>query len=85
MNLDRVIAVRTNETVYRDGMQCVKVFGDGFTNSFYPTSTTLLMVTGLVGIPLNKWYRWTWKLLLAVMVIVAVTLLICVKINFGPF
>ena len=61
------------------------MFGDGFTNSFYPTSTTLLMVTGLVGIPLNKWYRWTWKLLLAVMVIVAVTLLICVKINFGPF
>ena len=30
MNLDRVIAVRTNETVYRDGMQCVTVFGDGF-------------------------------------------------------
>ena len=33
MNLDRVIAVRTNETVYRDGMQCVKVFGDGFTKA----------------------------------------------------
>ena len=35
MNLDRVIAVRTNETVYRDGMQCVKVFGDGFTKDDY--------------------------------------------------
>ena len=33
MNLDRVIAVRTNETVYRDGAQCVKVFGDGFTKA----------------------------------------------------
>ena len=33
MNLERVIAVRTNETVYRGGDQCVKVFGDGFTKA----------------------------------------------------
>ena len=28
MNLDRIIAVRTNKTVYRDGEYCVKVFDD---------------------------------------------------------
>ncbi len=33
MNLERVIAVRTNETVYRGGDQCIKVFGDGFTKA----------------------------------------------------
>lgn len=30
MNLDRIIAVRTNKTVYRSGEYCVKVFDDDF-------------------------------------------------------
>ncbi len=30
MNLDRVIAVRTNKTVYRDGDNCVKIFDNDF-------------------------------------------------------
>ena len=30
MELDRVIAVRTEKTVYRDGDKCVKVFGEGY-------------------------------------------------------
>ncbi len=30
MNLDRVIAIRHNKTVYRDGDRCIKVFGAGF-------------------------------------------------------
>lgn len=30
MNLDRIIAVRTNKTVYRDREYCVKVFDDDF-------------------------------------------------------
>lgn len=32
MNLDRIIAMRTNKTVYRDGEYCVKVFDDDFSN-----------------------------------------------------
>ncbi len=32
MKLDRVIAVRNNKTVYRDGDTCVKVFRDGFSS-----------------------------------------------------
>ena len=31
MNFDRIIAVRNDKTVYRDGDRCVKVFGGGYT------------------------------------------------------
>ncbi len=30
MKLDRIIAVRTNKTVYRDGDDCIKVFGEDY-------------------------------------------------------
>lgn len=33
MNLDRVIAVRTNKTVYRDGDKCIKVFNEDFSKA----------------------------------------------------
>lgn len=33
MDFDRVIAVRTNKTVYRDGDNCIKVFGTDFRKS----------------------------------------------------
>ena len=33
MNLDRVIAVRNNKTIYRDGDRCVKVFHNTFSKS----------------------------------------------------
>ena len=33
MKLDRIIAVRNNKTVYRDGDLCLKVFGDGYSKA----------------------------------------------------
>ena len=33
MNLDRVIAVRNNKTIYRDGDRCIKVFGADYSKS----------------------------------------------------
>ena len=33
MNFDRVIAVRTNKTVYRDGDKCLKVFGEEYSKA----------------------------------------------------
>ncbi len=33
MNLDRIIAVRNNKTIYRDGNRCVKVFHQDFSKS----------------------------------------------------
>ena len=33
MNLDRVIAVRNNKTIYRDGDRCVKVFSTDYSKA----------------------------------------------------
>ena len=33
MKLERIIAVRTSKTVYRDGELCIKVFGDDYAKS----------------------------------------------------
>jgi RIO-like serine/threonine protein kinase len=33
MNLDRVIAVRNNKTIYRDGDRCIKVFNEGYSKA----------------------------------------------------
>ena len=33
MNLDRVIAVRNNKTIYRDGDKCIKVFSDDYSKA----------------------------------------------------
>ena len=33
MKLERIIAVRTSKTVYRDGQLCIKVFGDDYAKS----------------------------------------------------
>lgn len=61
------------------------MFGDGFTNSFYPTATQVLLASSLLGIPLGKWYKWSWKLILCIVALVVLTLLFCVKINYGPY
>ena len=61
------------------------VFGDGFTNAFYPTSTMLMLISGLLGFSITKWYRWTWKLILRIAMLEIVTLIVCVAIGYGPF
>lgn len=33
MNLDRIIAVRNNKTIYRDGDRCLKVFGENYSKA----------------------------------------------------
>ena len=33
MKLDRVIAVRNNKTIYRDGDRCVKVFNEDYSKA----------------------------------------------------
>ena len=33
MNLDRVIAVRNDKTIYQDGSQCVKLFNDNYSKA----------------------------------------------------
>lgn len=60
-------------------------FGDGFTNMFFPTNPVLLISLGLVSIPYTKWFRWTWKLQLAVLIVTGLLLLVAVKMNYGPY
>ena len=33
MKLDRIIAVRNNKTIYRDGDKCIKVFNEDYSKS----------------------------------------------------
>ena len=33
MSFDKIIAVRTDKTVYRDGDRCLKVFGEEYSKS----------------------------------------------------
>ena len=61
------------------------IFGDGFTNAFYPTSNMLLLISGLMGFSITKWYRWSWKLILRIVLLEIVTLVVCVAIGYGPF
>lgn len=61
------------------------VFGDGFTNAFYPTSNMLMLISGFMGFPIMKWYKWSWKLILRIIALEIVTLIVCVAVGYGPF
>ena len=58
--------------------------GDGFANMLYPTNVVLILVLGMMGVPYGKWFRWTWKLQLVLLLASVVCLLICVAIGYGP-
>ena len=61
------------------------IFGDGFCNAFYPTSNMVMLITGTIGISFGTWYRFTGKLILRIALLVAVSLIFCVAIGYGPF
>lgn len=50
-------------------------FGDGFSNTFYPTNPVLLISLGLSGVSYGKWARWSLRLQIPVLVITAIMLL----------
>ena len=61
------------------------IFGDGFCNAFYPTSNMVMLITGTIGISFGTWYRFTGKLMLRIALLVAMSLIFCVAIGYGPF
>jgi uncharacterized ion transporter superfamily protein YfcC len=61
------------------------ILGDGFTNMFYPTNVLLLITLGVANVPYGRWFRWIWKLLLALLLVSVVALGIAVSIGYGPF
>lgn len=61
------------------------IFGDGFTNLFFPTNPVLLIILALTGISYGKWFKWTWKLQLAILGITTAILCFAVSIGYGPY
>ena len=59
-------------------------FGDGFTNSIFPTSGPLMASLAVAGVPWIKWAKWMLPLLLVWVVIAVIMLSIGVLINWGP-
>ena len=59
-------------------------FGDGFTNSIFPTSGPLMASLAVAGVPYTKWVRWMLPLLAIWFVIGIISLIIGVMINWGP-
>jgi len=60
-------------------------FGDGFANVIYPTNAVLLIVLGILGVPYLTWFKWTWKLQAALVIISIGFLTLAHTVGYGPF
>lgn len=54
MRLDRIIAVRNDKTVYRDGERCLKVFSEAYSASRVLREAQLLASVAEVGLPVPQ-------------------------------
>ena len=59
-------------------------FGDGFTNSIFPTSGPLMASLAVAGVAWVKWAKWMLPLLLIWTVIAVIMLSFAVMIQWGP-
>ncbi|WP_245208166.1 YfcC family protein [Sediminibacillus dalangtanensis] len=60
-------------------------FGDGLTNSIFPTSGILMASLAVANVPWTKWLKFIFPLFIAWVVIAIIMLTIGVMINWGPF
>ncbi|NLY36543.1 MAG: putative basic amino acid antiporter YfcC [Tissierellia bacterium] len=60
-------------------------YGDGFSNSLFPTAGAMMAGLALAKIPYEKWFKWLLPLMGVWMVIGSVLIAISVLINYGPF
>ena len=58
------------------------VFGDGFSNVFYPTNPVLLISLGLADVSYGKWVKWSWKFQIANLVLTSLLLLLGLMIGY---
>lgn len=58
-------------------------FGDGFSNVMYPTNPVLLISLGLAGISYVKWFKWTFKIQLTILIVTALLLLFGLAIGYN--
>jgi uncharacterized ion transporter superfamily protein YfcC len=57
-------------------------FGDGFSNMLYPTNAVLLISLGLAGMSWGQWFRRTWKLQAATLLLTMALLMVAVAIGY---
>ncbi len=60
-------------------------YGDGFTNSLYPTSAVLMAGLSIAKIPYEKWLKYILPLMGIWFVVACIMCMISVAINYGPF
>ncbi len=58
-------------------------FGDGFSNVMYPTNPVLLISLGMAGISYVKWFKWTFKIQLTILVATSLLLLFGLVIGYN--
>jgi uncharacterized ion transporter superfamily protein YfcC len=59
--------------------------GDGFTNLITPTSATLVGVLGVAKIPLEKWVKWAWPLILLLIMVGLLLLIPTITMDLNGF
>ena len=60
-------------------------FGDGFTNSIIPTSSTLMANLGTAGITYDKWVKYITPLMLIWFALGICFVVLATMVNYGPF
>ena len=58
-------------------------FGDGFSNVLYPTNPVLLISLGVAGVSYTKWFKWSGKIQLAILVVTSLLLLFGLSIGYN--
>ena len=58
-------------------------FGDGFSNVLYPTNPVLLISLGVAGVSYTKWFKWSGKIQLAILVVTSCLLLFGLGIGYN--
>lgn len=60
-------------------------FGDGISNMVWFTYGTLLIFLSYGKVPLQKWYKFVWPLIIILFIVAIIFLMIATQINYGPF
>ena len=69
----------------RQSMVMAFQFGDGFTNMVTPTSGVLMAALAMARVPYEKWFKWAWKYVLALILAGFVLLLPTVLVPLAGF
>ncbi len=57
-------------------------YGDGLSNSLWPTSGILMAGLSMAGIPYDRWIKWVWKMMLVMHIAVILLVMLSVVIGY---